>query len=326
MQTKERYSYSKIDTYNQCQYKFKIKYVDKHYISGSAIALDFGTLVHETEETIANALRTNTPINYIELKNKFILKLIELEHKFPADFLTAGKSGKNYKEKGLFYLNTGIYRLEAFMRQHPTYKILGAEVEFNVDYGSMYYFYGKIDRLLYDTATNKYIIHDIKTYDTPLEKGKLATPLQFVVYTMAVMNKYNVSVNDVECAYDIPLCDVIQVGGTPGFLTRGKIKLDRLFNGIETQQFEPCPSPLCAWCEYSTTNKNATEEGKYLCPYHSNWIRGRETFAVANIWQGLSADKLITEQYKASNGQAVQIQIDSAMLDYIQIGGDHGNN
>ena len=77
----EKFSYSKLDTYVQCPFKFKLKYVDGHYIFNSSIATEFGTLIHETEETIAKNIINNEPIDYVKLKNNIILKLSELQKK-----------------------------------------------------------------------------------------------------------------------------------------------------------------------------------------------------------------------------------------------------
>lgn len=56
-------------------------------------------------------------------------------------------------------------------------------------------------------------------------------------------------------------------------MKRGTDKLEKIFNGIAQQDFEPSPSPLCNWCEFCSTNPDATETGKYLCPYFCKWQR-----------------------------------------------------
>lgn len=298
---REQFSYSKIDCYKQCKFKYKIKYIDKHYISGSSIALEYGTLVHGIEEEIANKIKNNEVIDYVELKTKFLISALDIEKKFPEDYNSEDKSGRTYRDKTYFYLRTGIYRLENYIKSHDGFEIVGAEIEFKVDYDPIHFFYGKIDRLIYDNINNKYIIHDIKTYSVPMESKDLATPLQMVVYTMAIKTMYNVDESQIICEYDLPLCDIIQRGGSNGYMNRGKNKLDQLFTGIIDDDFTPTPTPLCAWCEYSTTNKNATDEGKLLCPYHSNWTREHKNFSVANSWEGMENHTRIFEEYQRNN-------------------------
>ena len=124
---KEKFSYSKINTYEGCPFKFKLRYVDKNFFSGDSLATEYGTLVHETEEAIGNAIRTNQQINYEELKNNFAIRAEELKNKYPNDYVAVDKSGRNYDDKTYFYLYHGIYRLENFMKEHPTYEIVGIE-------------------------------------------------------------------------------------------------------------------------------------------------------------------------------------------------------
>lgn len=293
---KSKYSFSKLDTYDQCGFRFKLKYIDKHYISGSSIALDIGQAIHKTEEEIALAIQENRPIDYVALKNKLILAKCEIQHKFPVDYITPDKSGMTYDEKIYEYLQTGIYRLENLMKANPHYKIVGIEQKFDFTFEGVT-FGGAIDRVIYDTKNDKYIIQDIKTYAVPVEDKKLATPLQFVTYVLAAKELYGVTEDNVSCSYDLPFCNLTQAAGTKGFMTRGIKKLKNLLQAIDAQQYEPTPSPLCHWCEYCPTNPNQTEAGKNLCPYHSLWTREHKNFEKASEWQGLENHEKVLEHY-----------------------------
>ena len=46
----ENCSYSKLGVYEQCPFKFKLRYIDKHYVSSDSIATEFGTAAHQAEE------------------------------------------------------------------------------------------------------------------------------------------------------------------------------------------------------------------------------------------------------------------------------------
>jgi CRISPR-associated endonuclease Csn1 len=52
----------------------KIKYLDKNFIFNANIATDFGSLIHETEEAIAHAIVDGVAIDYVALKNRFIIQ------------------------------------------------------------------------------------------------------------------------------------------------------------------------------------------------------------------------------------------------------------
>ena len=295
----EQYSYSKLDTYSSCGFKYKLKYVDKiQFEFTNTIATEFGTCIHSIEEDIAKAIKAGQPIDYISLKNRLILKRYELEHRYAEVFDELDKSSRTYLQKTYEYLESGIYRLENFMKEHPTYEVVGTEVGFSVEFEDVR-FKGFIDRVLRDTATGEIIIHDIKSWAIPKEQKELTTPLQFVIYCFAAQKLYGVDPCSVKCAYDLPCCDLIQDAGTKGFITRGTKKLHDLIEAIREGKFKPAPSPWCHWCEYCPTNpcQPASAKGKVFCPYYSLWTRNNPTFAVAETWQGLENHGIVLENY-----------------------------
>ena len=294
---KEKYSYSKLETYENCPFRYKLKYIDKNFFSSSSLATEYGTLIHGIEEDIANAIRNKQPINYIELKNRLILKAAELQHKYPVDYVALDKSERTYIQKTNEYLESGIYRLENFMKEHPTYEIVGAEQKFEFDFNDKTYFGGFIDRVFHDTATNEYLIQDIKTWAEPKDQKDLVTPLQFVTYVMAAKELYKVPAEQIKCQYDLPLCNLTQDAGTKGFLNRGHDKIEKLLTKIDNQEYAPAPSPLCAWCEFSKTNPNAPEQGKMMCPYFMHWTKDKKDFSKENEWHGIENHKAVLEAY-----------------------------
>lgn len=301
----EKFSYSKIDTYVQCPFKYYLKYVENHNIFSQTIATEIGTMIHECEESIANSIKDSVQIDYTKLKNNIIVKLSEIEQKYPLDFFVPDKSGRTYTEKIYDYLDNRIYNLEAFMKDHPSYKIVGIEEPFSITYNNRI-FHGFIDRVFYDTEADKYIIQDIKTYAVKLEKSKLKTPLQFVVYTLAVEQLYNCKKEQVSCQYYLPFCFITQDAGVGDYINNGIVEIENIFSRIENKEFKPSVTPLCNWCEFSCTNPSAPEEGKYLCPYHSLW--DRDTRIKTDIcksevfWKGLDKHTQIAESYIKMKG------------------------
>lgn len=311
---KENYSYSKLDTYCQCGYKYKIKYVDGHYIFCNSVATEFGTLVHETEEAIAKAIQEGRPINYVELKNKFILKMNDLKFKYANDWMEADKSYRTYQQKVYEYLDYGIYNLEKFMKDHPTYEIVGIEQSFKFDYHGRD-FKGFIDRVFHDKATDEYLIQDIKTWAIPTEADHLTTPLQFVFYVMAAKELWGADPEKVKCQYYLPLVKddstgkfgLTQDAGTKGFMKRGDKKLIDLLVDIDDGWFVPNPSPLCHWCEFCATNKNTTAEGRGLCPYFSHWTKEHKTFDVnEQFYESPQEAKAAAEAHKNKHALLVE--------------------
>lgn len=297
-ETKEiRYSYSRLDTYDQCPFRYFLKYVEGHYSKASSIALEFGTLVHSVEEKIGNSIKDGMEIPYAELTKEFADRCVEISRKYPKDFTEKDKSGRTYEEKINYYLNEGIYRLEKFMKANPNLEIIGTEMPFAFRYHGKQMFRGFIDRVLRDRDTGEYIVQDIKTYAAPLEQEKLATPLQFVVYCLAMCEMFPTDPTCVRCQYDLPLCDVTQDAGTKGFIARGTAKLDKIFGKIYSDDWTPKPSPLCTWCDFSFNNHNAEADTKWLCPYHMNWTRAQKRFDKENEWMGMGRHRAILEAY-----------------------------
>ena len=316
----ERFSYSKLSTYESCGWRYKLQYVDKHFIDSSSIANEFGTLVHFVEETIAKDIIANDnepnfmidDDKYIDLfinadiqdSDKTILGIKKLKEKYPEDFYTKDKSGMDYSEKANDYLNNGIYRLRDYLTVNRNLRVIGIEQPFSLEYGD-YVFQGFIDRVYKDIVTGQIIIEDIKTWWS-IAGHDVVTPLQFVFYTLAAEKLYETSVDNIQCQYELPLAHDRYDAGTKGFIKRGIKKIDKLLGLIKDKDFEPNPSPLCHWCIFSKTNPNQPEEAKNLCPYYCNWTKEKKDFSKDFEWMGIENHDAILEAFIAKNEKEAQ--------------------
>ena len=292
LKTLDRYSYSKISTYKQCKFKFKLKYLDKNFLYSANVATDFGGLVHAIEEEIALALQANQPVNYVALKNKFIIESRKIALKYPTEFFTKDKSGRTYQEKVYLYLDSAIYRLENFMLAHPNLKIIGIEQHFEYNYDNMHSFNGSIDRAFLNTDTNEIIIQDIKPWSVEAQSSELKAPLQFAIYMMAAQDLWGVTLDKIKCEYDLPLCNATQPALADNIVEEGKVVLDKLFKGIHSNNFKPTITALCHWCEYNPLNNPAIIDTKpeAVCPYFSTWQKSGDNVRDTLItWQDLAS-------------------------------------
>lgn len=286
----DRFSYSKISTYKQCAFKYLVKYKEKNFIDSSSIATEFGTLVHETEEQIAHAIQNELPINYIGLKNNFIIESRKLAQKYPNDFGKPDKSGRTYREKVYLYLDSAIYRLEKFMKANQNLVIIGIEQKFEYNYDGVHSFNGSIDRAFLNTVTGEILIQDIKTWSVPAQNSELKAPLQFAVYMMAAHQLWDTPFDKIKCEYDLPLCNIVQPALSDNIVEEGKEVLDKLFKGIQNENFRPTISALCHWCEYNPlTNPSILDtKPEAVCPYFSTWQKSGDNVRDTLItWQGL---------------------------------------
>lgn len=291
--SEEHYSYSKLSTFEQCPYKYKLVYLDKHFINCPSIATDFGTLIHHIEEKIGRSLAEKKPPEYNLLLKEFDAEINKISVAYPAEFAQLDKSGRNYADKVDFYKNHAIYRLEKRLEDHPELEIVGLEKEFFLQFDS-YLFHGFIDRIFYDKEKDTYIIEDIKTYCKPLQPRELKTPLQHVIYSLALKST---GINNVRCTYDLPLCDLIQ-NVSAGYLERGILALTKVFDEIKYSDFAPKPTPLCHWCPFSATYPNQPSAAKGLCPYFCKWTKENKDLTTNYRWLGVKKHQQILESFK----------------------------
>lgn len=292
LKTLDRYSYSKISTYKQCKFKFKLKYLDKNFLYSANIATDFGGLIHSTEESIAKAIQANVPVDYVALKNNFIIEARKLAIKYPIDFFTRDKSGRTYQEKVYQYLDSAIYRLENFLTQNPSLRIIGIEQHFEYNYDNVHSFSGSIDRAFLNIDTDEIIIQDIKTWPVEAQSSELKAPLQFAVYMMAAEQLWNIPLSKIRCEYDLPLCNIVQPALSDNVVEESKPILDKLFQGIHKNDFKPTITALCHWCEYNPLTNPSILDTKpdAVCPYFSTWQKSGDNVRNTLIsWQGLEA-------------------------------------
>lgn len=306
-----RFSYSRLSVFHQCPFKYRLHYLDGNYLFNESIATEFGTLVHATEEAIAIAIQVGQPINYIELKNKFIIECKKIAQKYTEDWKNLDKSNRTYAEKMYTYLNSAIYRLEQFMLDHPFFEIIGIEQKFEYDYDGIHSFTGSIDRAFRNKITGEILIQDIKTWPVPAQNSELKTPAQFTVYAMAAQQLWGVSADKIKCEYDLPLCDLRQAISSKDIIADGKPQLDKWFAGITKGDFKPAISALCAWCQYSPLANPELVHTKpeAICPYCSTWKKSgdnvRDTLCKWEGAENLEVDRqLVISQLKQQLAQS----------------------
>lgn len=311
----KKFSYSKLEVYESCSWRYKLTYVDKHFVDTSAIATDYGSLLHYIEEQIAKELQKTSPEDYylidldhykdlflnidIEIKEGKNTKKIRginlLKEVYSDTFSTKNKNNVSYNEKYKSYLKDGIFRLPNYLSEHTNLEIIGTELPFSLNYRN-YTFSGYIDRVFKDTITNTIYVEDIKSWDT-IKGHDLKTPLQFVIYALAIADMYNISPADVKCAYDLPYTQEKYEAGSKGYISRGIKKIDKLLDSIEAKDFEPSPSKLCHWCVYSATYPNQPDDAKNLCPYFCRWTPSTNDYSVENEWMGIENHEAILEHF-----------------------------
>lgn len=332
----EKLSYSKTNVMENCPYKYKIQYIDKHFVYNDTLATLLGTLIHHIEEEIGLALKDGVIPDYDKLKKDLyeinipkttptdpdggIFGVNILKEKYRDEYYSVNENGESYHTLIQKYAESGIYRLQNFLTKFPDWTVFAVEQYFEVDYycqptGKHYTLHGYIDRILKNTKTGEFMIEDLKTRSKLFPDEDLKSPMQFFFYSYALKSMQRLFDYPEHCRYDLVLMDERQAGGTKGWIGRCQKKLDKILMDIEQKAFVPNPSPLCYYCAFSGTNPdrhNLDPKDRHLCPYYSLWTKGgtAKVWEVENKWEGFDKHDVILARYKAEQTSDTNGHID----------------
>jgi hypothetical protein len=287
----EKFSYSRLDTLNQCPMKFKLKYEDGKYSTTSSLALELGSIAHKGKELVAEALIAGKKPDYEYIKgiiengyvnvedgcNSNIPGTKELKDKYFFDWIKPDdKSGLTYEQKLEIYFN-GLSNTENEISWIP----IAVEMPFEFTYKDKYLIGGFID-LVEKNQDGDLRVVDYKSSRKVYDSKYLATPLQMFIYGLAVQN--NMEKIPIEYIYDFVFLGEKQEGCSRGYQKRGETKLDKLFAKLEecrgSELWEPKQSPLCHYCDFCETNNNADPKYNGECQFFSLWTQANKTFDV----------------------------------------------
>jgi len=242
------YSHSKLSTFEQCPFKYKLRYIDfiepdfKQSIEGF-----LGNKVHDTLEWLYNhpskdILESDQVIKYyIEEWNKDYnpqIKIVKPD-------LTAE-----------YYFNKGLKFLINYFLKHKPFQdgtiATEKKIFVNLDSEEKYKLIGYIDRLVHNKETNIFEIHDYKTSASIKSQEDLDNDRQLALYSMAIWNKHNP--NDVHLKWHfLDFNQTLTSKRTSEQLEKLKQEIIKLINKIEGEiDFPPQLGCLCNWCEYQS--------------------------------------------------------------------------
>ena len=172
---KERYSFSKLSSFNTCKYGYWLTYIEHQKGVGNCFS-SYGTEVHSLMERYAK--------NELSLWDLASTYEWEFESAVPEEFPSlpfCANLKELYYEQGLNYLrNFGGY---------TKYKILEVEKQFDIDIDD-WTFNGVID-LVYEDEQGRLIVHDYKSkssFKSKAEQKEYAR--QLYLYSLHIKEKY----------------------------------------------------------------------------------------------------------------------------------------
>ncbi len=239
------YSHSRINTFFQCKYKYKLNYIDKIRTPFESIEAFMGSRVHEALEVLYTAIQHGTTLTKENLLKAYLERwtkrwkpsiTIAKEHMTPDD----------YKHHGLTTLMTYYDQYVPFTKLIT----LGLETRDILPLADGKSYHIRIDRLAKDTDNNYYVI-DYKTSRLAKSQSDVDKDTQLAMYALWVKNNH-------PDAKTVTLLWRFLTPNTEVTSVRTDEQLHILKQTIETNidTIESCTdypttiSKLCDYCEY----------------------------------------------------------------------------
>jgi len=292
------YSHSRLSTFEQCAFKYKLKYVDKiKPESFQSIEAFMGSLVHETLEKVYTDKKFQKVLSLEDAK-AYLRSLWKKNWNDEIIIVRKGYEPNNYLDMALSFIE-GYYK-NFYPFDDGITVGLEERVVINLDPDGNYQLQGYIDRLA--TIGSEYHIIDYKTNSHLKIQDQIDSDRQLALYQIAVHNNYKDAKKVVLKWHFLAFGKVLISERSPEQLERLKKETIELIKTIESaNEFKTKVSALCDWCEF-----------RNMCPEwsHAFSLEGK------SVNEYLSDDgvKLVNEFIKASD----DVKELSAKLDKIK--------
>ncbi len=250
------FSHSKLQTFEQCSYKYLLKYIYKIKPEiEKSIESHLGSATHNALEWLyLQVLEKKIPT-----LDEVIAKYIETWQKDFSDKILIVKKQFTYKD----YFNKGIkFIIDYYTKNHPfndgtieTEKRIWVNLEENYPHKII----GYIDRLTFNPKTQEYEIHDYKTAAWLPDQKKLDADRQLALYSIGIRQLFgNKNVNLIW--HYLAHNKKVTSKRTHEQLEQLRQEIINQINKIETNTtWKTNKTILCNWCEY-----------KEICKAHGN--------------------------------------------------------
>ena len=242
------YSHSRLSCYEQCPYRYKLRYIDGVEIERQGIEAFTGTLVHRSLQHLYEEAEQGRVLTSQELVEHF---RTEWEEAYDAKAVAVVKRGDRASDHAT-RADAGL--ISYHRRYHPFDQGrtvgLEQEIRFTVRGEREHELVGYIDRLTRrDDGT--YEVHDYKTGRRMPSAQQLRDDRQLTLYEMGVRQNYP-DARDVRLVWHYLAHDrELTSARAPVDLARMERSVSSLIEHIESAEDHPCRrGPLCRWCEY----------------------------------------------------------------------------
>ena len=308
------YSHSRLGTYENCPFQYKLRYVNKiKPILGNSIESFMGSMVHDSLEWLYKLAQDSNIITKATLLEKYD-KLWNENWDETIRVVKKDLTADNFKE-------TGQTCLEMYYdRYHPFDQAItiGLEERMMIELPENKKMQGYIDRLD-KIGDGHFAVHDYKTSNRVPPQNKADKDRQLGLYALAVHQRYP-EVKKIDLIWHYVRFDE-EVRST-----RDEKQLDSMISSTvslinvieaatERKEFPTKTSILCNWCEY-----------KAQCPEYSHQYASQKemptlsTTTISAVQAAETVDKLIELKEKKKNlsldMDAMMETLESQLLNY----------
>ncbi len=179
------YSHSRISTYENCPYQYKLRYIDKVKVeTPTTIECFMGDMVHRSLEDLYKRVKFKKRIAKASLI-KFYRDLWEKHYSEDILIVKEGLKGDNYKKMGERFLSDYFEKYKPF----DQLTILGLETQDRMTLPDGNQWHVRIDKLACDDKGNYYVM-DYKTNSRMKDQEEADSDRQLALYSIWVKDKF----------------------------------------------------------------------------------------------------------------------------------------
>lgn len=172
----KKVSFSQFSLWNECQWKFKLQYIDGNYIFKPNIHLLFGSAIHRVlQKYLTESYNTtDKKANQININKLLNSEMVSEFNRY----ISEGYSDFVDKDSMVESFIDGVEILKFFKKNKSLYfpkrnfRLIGIEVPINYSIKDDLYFIGYIDVIIKDIKNNTIIIYDFKKSKNGWKKDK----------------------------------------------------------------------------------------------------------------------------------------------------------
>ena len=239
-----RYSHSRISTFEQCRYKYKLQYIDGIRMDeAKSIELFLGSMVHDSLEKLYKDL------SFTKLLTKEELLAFYSDHwdaKWTDDITIVKEySAENYKALGASYLSMYYDHYHPFDQM----QVLGLETQDQLPLPDGNSYHVRIDRL--GRVGDTYYICDYKTNSSLMSQEQADADRQLAMYSIWVRKRFSDASRVVLVWHMLKFdCEVTSERSSEDLEALERSVVERIAEIESCTEFPTNVTALCAYCQF----------------------------------------------------------------------------